>query len=192
MTAEGRTAVISRDGWVGFIPTGGTEDRDDADLITWLGVRFAKLPSGRLRPVEVHIIDMRGVDTTVLSDLGLRELEMWANTPSPQSRISAVAMDEVDPEGFMRNFCLDGESGESVRSESRPDLVLTGAQRGAHKPDGFYADVARVYTWLAMESSKPTETLARANGVPRSTAVGWIRKARERGFLGPGIRGKAA
>lgn len=57
--------------------------------------------------------------------------------------------------------------------------------RGRHGDD-FYRDVARRYRDLQRAgSAKPTQTIADEAGVPRNTAAGWVRGARERGFLRP-------
>ena len=50
--------------------------------------------------------------------------------------------------------------------------------------DAFYRDVALRYRDLqSAGSAKPTQTIAEERGVPRNTAAGWVRGARERGFL---------
>lgn len=50
--------------------------------------------------------------------------------------------------------------------------------------DAFYRDVARRYRDLqGADSAKPTQTIAEEAGVSRNTAAGWVRRAREQGFL---------
>jgi hypothetical protein len=59
-------------------------------------------------------------------------------------------------------------------------------------PEEFYRDVADLYTTMVEEEGiqNPTVLIAKANGVPVSTARGWIRQARVRGYLEPGQQGK--
>jgi len=58
-------------------------------------------------------------------------------------------------------------------------------------PD-FYELVALQHGRLSREGDKnPSATMAEINGVALSTAQGWITKARDRGLLPPGRRGRA-
>jgi hypothetical protein len=55
----------------------------------------------------------------------------------------------------------------------------------------FYERVTRVYLTASGVSGKPVEAVAEEFGVPRTTAVNWVREARVRGYLPPAQRGKA-
>ena len=56
-------------------------------------------------------------------------------------------------------------------------------------PDTHYAGVAKEYMALREQGSlSPTADLAKSRNVSRNTAAGWVRVARERGFL-PKARG---
>jgi hypothetical protein len=58
-------------------------------------------------------------------------------------------------------------------------------------PD-FYELVALQHGRLSQQGDRnPSATMAQINGVALSTAQGWITKARERGLLPPGRRGRA-
>lgn len=58
-------------------------------------------------------------------------------------------------------------------------------------PD-FYELVSLQHGRLTQQGDRnPSATMAHINGVALSTAQGWITKARERGFLPPGRRGRA-
>ena len=73
------------------------------------------------------------------------------------------------------------------------------AERDVLKPLGdpkrvpdFYELVALQHGRLAREGDRnPSATVARINGVALSTAQGWVTKARDRGLLPPGRRGRA-
>lgn len=73
------------------------------------------------------------------------------------------------------------------------------SQRDLLKPLGdpkkvrdFYELVALQHGRLTQQSdANPSATMAQINGVALSTAQGWITKARERGLLPPGRRGRA-
>lgn len=78
----------------------------------------------------------------------------------------------------------------SGRKVSERDLV---------KPLGDPKKVADFYELVALQHSRltqqgdanPSATVAKINGAALSTAQGWITKARERGLLPPGRRGRA-
>ena len=58
-------------------------------------------------------------------------------------------------------------------------------------PD-FYEMVALQHGRLTQQGdANPSATMAQVNGVALSTAQGWITKARDRGLLPPGRRGRA-
>lgn len=60
------------------------------------------------------------------------------------------------------------------------------------KSPDFYELVALQHGELTREGDRnPSATMAEINGVALSTAQGWITKARERGLLPPGRRGRA-
>ncbi|MFF2275581.1 hypothetical protein [Agromyces sp. NPDC058126] len=60
------------------------------------------------------------------------------------------------------------------------------------KTPDFYELVALQHGQLSRKDDKnPSATMAEINGVALSTAQGWITKARERGLLPPGRRGRA-
>ncbi|MCD2441557.1 hypothetical protein LQ757_04615 [Agromyces sp. SYSU K20354] len=60
------------------------------------------------------------------------------------------------------------------------------------KTPDFYELVALQHGHLSRKGDKnPSATMAEINGVALSTAQGWVTKARERGLLPPGRRGRA-
>ncbi len=89
------------------------------------------------------------------------------------------------------------ETTDPAHAAPRPaghEVAVPGQQIAAGvrgRPDRFYEDVARAYLDLAQASPRPVAELARANGVPPTTAHRWIKEARRRRFLPPGRPGKS-
>jgi len=73
------------------------------------------------------------------------------------------------------------------------------SERDLLKPLGDPKKVADFYELVALQHGRltrtgdrnPSATMAEINGVALSTAQGWVTKARERGLLPPGRRGRA-
>ncbi|GAA1815405.1 hypothetical protein [Agromyces neolithicus] len=73
------------------------------------------------------------------------------------------------------------------------------SERDLLKPLGDPKKVPDFYELVALQHGRltqqgdpnPSATMAQINGVALSTAQGWITKARDRGFLPPGRRGRA-
>ncbi|WP_136710118.1 hypothetical protein [Agromyces sp. H66] len=73
------------------------------------------------------------------------------------------------------------------------------SERDLLKPLGDPKKVADFYELVALQHGRltqtgdanPSATMAQLNGVALSTAQGWVTKARERGLLPPGRRGRA-
>jgi hypothetical protein len=78
--------------------------------------------------------------------------------------------------------------GSPVALRSRVRNLRLRVPAGQPKPDRFYAEVARLYAEVAVDSSRPAAVLAEANDVPLSRVHGWIKEARARGLLAAGAR----
>jgi transposase len=65
------------------------------------------------------------------------------------------------------------------------------ARSEGEEVEDFYARVGEFYLLAHTEFGKPTQALATAAGVPRSTATRWVHQARVRGHLPPTTRGKS-
>jgi Family of unknown function (DUF6214) len=63
-------------------------------------------------------------------------------------------------------------------------------RRGSPITDDNLHEVARVYREATKRGDPPTQAVASAMHVARSTAARWVTAARSRGFLGPAMRGK--
>jgi hypothetical protein len=72
----------------------------------------------------------------------------------------------------------------AVHRLDRPeDLLLPPAPDGrVHKPDEFYANVARAYAAASARSARPAMELARANNLSHEQVRRWLREARRRGL----------
>lgn len=64
-------------------------------------------------------------------------------------------------------------------------------RRGSLLTDENLRQVAELYRAAIKRGDPPTQMVAEAMHVARSTAARWVGKARERGFLGPSMRGRA-
>jgi hypothetical protein len=108
-------------------------------------------------------------------------------------------------DGILRQLAQRGDEAAAALIEETPEVVAKAAPsvrpvmrfdppKGTRKPDSFYAEVASAYSWLVTHegSRRPAFDLAEANpGVPVTTVRRWIREARRRGILRPGVRGRA-
>lgn len=97
--------------------------------------------------------------------------EAWNNPPNVRKREDIRRMVE-DPE---------------YRQRYRPTFEA----RAEGEPVGlFYSRVSEFYRRWAAVSKHPTQDLAEAASVPKTTAARWVREARIRGFLPPTSKGK--
>lgn len=64
-------------------------------------------------------------------------------------------------------------------------------RQGSPLTDENLRQVASIYRAATKRGDPPTQTVADSLKVARSTAARWVGKARERGFLGPALRGQA-
>jgi hypothetical protein len=64
-------------------------------------------------------------------------------------------------------------------------------RRGSPITDDNLRGVAERYSEALKRGDPPTQSVARELNVARSTASRWVAKARERGFLGPALKGRA-
>jgi hypothetical protein len=64
-------------------------------------------------------------------------------------------------------------------------------RRGSPVTDETLREVARHYRQAAEHGEPPSLGVAAAMNVSRSTAARWVKRARERGLLGPALRGRA-
>lgn len=87
-----------------------------------------------------------------------------------------------------------------IRSGPTTTYTLSGGQRViidresvANGPtDGALREVANLYRVAHGVGDPPTQTISKAFGLPSSTAARWIGKARDKGYLGPAMRGRSS
>jgi len=114
----------------------------------------------------------------------------------PIARILARAMENPfmffkigeGPEGRKR-LELPGEA-ERAKLYARHVEGARQPRRGSPITDENLRQVAGLYRAAMERGDPPTQTVADAMGVPRSTAARWVAKARERDLLGPSLRGR--
>lgn len=95
----------------------------------------------------------------------------------PDGSLAPAITTQADRDEFYRDFATG----------MRPP------RKGAPLNDQHLRDVAERYRAALEHGDPPTQTIADQYPVPvaRSTVAKWVMKARERGFLGPALRGKA-
>lgn len=121
------------------------------------------------------------------------KVDHWVARMLRAQHESAPKSERVTP-GPLSEFGWDrrrrqkaGATHEPVEIDARLDVPP-----GRPYPDGFYKEVARVYSSLASTRRAPAVAIADANpGVAITSVHRWVRECRERGLLSPGRKGKA-
>ncbi|MFD8559116.1 hypothetical protein ACFV1N_17685 [Streptosporangium canum] len=85
---------------------------------------------------------------------------------------------------------LPAALGHATSQEDFLSELVPLVRRKGDDPEEFAARVAYYYRMFAATTDKPALALANHSGVPLGTARGWIREARLRGKLPPGVKGK--
>ncbi len=95
-----------------------------------------------------------------------------------------------DPMMRPRVFTAGLEKDASSAKASKPEPAPGRPGRRGH-PDEHYREVAERYRQLHAEGvTNPTATIAAERFANHNTVAGWLRGARERGYLPPGRRGR--
>ena len=158
-------------------------------------VRFAPDDQGRLEPVELRLDSGTPIDTSLLRRLPLAHMRVFANA------VIDYREQLANQQGPM-NVPTSGRATDPLDRTAYPQAMQPGhphpkqnvrkrlkVPAGA-KGDGFYRQIASVYSALAAASNRPAVELAAANNVPVTTAHRWVKEARRRGFLPPGQKGR--
>jgi hypothetical protein len=97
-----------------------------------------------------------------------------------------------DPEMHPRTFSLDPKENLSPAKASKPKPKPAPGRPGRRgHPDEHYQEVAERYRQLRAQGvTNPTATIAAERFANHNTVAGWLRGARERGYLPPGRRGR--
>lgn len=206
MVAE--TLEVGNGGWVRYVDRWGP-----------VFLRF-ELADDRLRVVETYFPPAGGESMSArLQRLPLSRVEAWANqarelieprlpVPGPDlvraAAHFATTYGRREPAHWARDMLLSQLKGSTIPQSPMPshgpdltvdspdgeDLLLEIPERRPFG-DAFYRSVAEVYRRAAALHRGPAAVLAEANGVPVSSVHSWVKEARRRGFLPPGIRGRA-
>lgn len=130
----------------------------------------------------------------------LQDLELAKMTPV---RAGFPEWDQDDPpqeDDLARRW--SSPANERKREEVRrmvedPDFRATYRATFEHRQTeesagDFYARVADYYRMRTALTGRPTQDLAVAAGVPKTTAARWVREARIRGYLAPTKKGRTS
>jgi len=102
--------------------------------------------------------------------------------------VLAVAAWKVTSPTTMQTGMAAGAMREFYQSYARGSRR---PRRGSPLTDANLRQVAELYRAAFDRGDPPTATIAGELHIARSTAARWVAKARERGLLGPSIRGRA-
>jgi hypothetical protein len=72
---------------------------------------------------------------------------------------------------------------ESIQRSLLAESTVLTIPTSTPYPESFWKELAVVYEDLVIDGQPPNATIAKANGVPKTTVDRWIRRARELGFL---------
>jgi hypothetical protein len=159
----------------------GREDGRRGQLRVW----YEGGPGGQVATVRLSLPD--GLQPSTLSRFAWAR---WLAVADSAARMfsSPDLLDEGSPKSRRLTDAV-----EAARDGRRPPRGEEGGRPGRRgHPDGHYADVAKRYAELAGRGVRnPTATIAEEESVNRNTVAGWLRGARQRGYLPKARPGKA-
>jgi hypothetical protein len=182
------TPARDDDGTIAFVPLGNdfVVPRRFAAVAGQLALDIEVASDGTARCVGLIV---RAADGEALTTEALRGI--------PLARLAKEAVAEA-----ARSYTPLEPGGEPIfRLTSTPrdahaafyESYVNSAReprRGSPITDENLSEVARVYREATKRGDPPTQAVALAMHVARSTAARWVAAARVRGFLGPAMRGK--
>ncbi len=149
-----------------------------------------------LRLQRQFILDKRPMGEIRIT--GITYLPEWAGDPVASPILRELPTSKIEAAINRRQFAVTGTtrfeagrltlpSGRTLRSSE----VMRPLGDPKRTPD-FYELVALQHTRLTDDGDpNPTATMARVSVVPLSTVQGWVARARRKGLLPPGRRGRA-
>jgi hypothetical protein len=171
MTVEDELRQLSRR-TVRFITTALSRDAEHPDTID---IRFAT-PSGG-RPIEVSIRCGHGL---LASDIRRLPWTTWIT----------LADETIRTADLLRKFA--GQGDLIALEEIKPHRPANRRPGRRGHDDEHYQRVAENYRAAITQGHRnPTAQVAASFVVTRSTAAGWVRACRARGYLPPARRGRA-
>ena len=186
------SATAGAGGWVRVGYTGA--DGEEWQLL----VRAQPDESGRLRIVELYMGGGAPITAEALHNVRLGAIEGILNQPYIRDGRLGVLAKLEDESAFdtkaARKLLLRAASSRKLAKdvdavtshfEARPKLSKPA---GRNYGDSFYRQVADAFRHAQWRGAATAPAIADEAGVPNSTALRWIREARQRGFLHPGQR----
>lgn len=149
-----------------------------------------------LRLQRQYLLDQHPMGEIRIS--GITYLPEWAGDPVASPILRELPTSKIEAAINRRQFAVTGTSsfqdgrmtlpsGRTLRS-SEVMQPLGDPKRTSD----FYELVALQHSRLANDGDpNPTATMANLSNVPLSTAQGWVARARHKGLLPPGRRGRA-
>ncbi len=143
-----------------------------------LEAMFELAADGDVRPNAISVT-LRDPGGLTRAEIGRFPWSRWIRVAHAKARSTRFYSEELRAE-----LDASARAAQALEPSSRP------GRRG--HPDEFYAAIADCYqTHLNAGERNPTARVGEDHSVGRSTAAGWIRKARELGYLPPARRGSA-
>ncbi|MGB4779857.1 hypothetical protein [Microbacterium sp.] len=149
-----------------------------------------------LRLQRQNVLDQRPMGEVRIT--GITYLPEWAGDPVASPILRELPTSKIEAAINRRQFAVTGAtgfhegtmtlpSGRTLRSAD----VMKSLGNPKRTPD-FYELVALQHTRLVDDGEpNPTARMADISRVPLSTAQGWVARARRKGLLPPGRRGRA-
>lgn len=200
---------VTEDGWV-TLTFLGTEPRSrvphrrhqpwdpsgvvPARVVGQLSVRYAREdpddPTSDLTdPKQVDLYLPGGVTPTEIRRFA------WARWLDVADVIVRLPDSERDPSWFQPEPLAGTAGGKlkrAIYAEAGVKINMRGRPGRKGHPREFYEVIAKRYRELLEQGVRsPTKTIAQEYRYSRDTAAGWVRRARELGFLPPARKGRA-
>lgn len=183
--------VMGKGGWARF-----HDEHLEADVYLRFGDR-----DGRLEVAELYVKPGAGVTGRFLQRIPLGQVETSISFEDSDGqdfgselrrRVASDGQDvDADTDSFLKRMVEDRQvPGQRSPGHVAALVGLDPADVVARKKaDGFYRQVAELFTVLSGQSKHPAVDIAEQNHVPVTTVHRWVKEARRRGYLQPTRRG---
>jgi hypothetical protein len=179
-------------GWDTYSPPEGADGlhlrwgRDDAGrwVITDLYLHGKALTAGVLRAISLPRMEaQRNSEAEILASPGSQVFRRERYWPPGDEGLTTAELRRRAAEGAKLHAASSAGTPPPRGKISRPDRSDPGSL------EQFYRLVAMAYKQYAQDRP-PAPAIAEEAGVPVTTVHRWVREARRRGFLPPGVRGR--